>query len=49
MDFDVPEFYAPDFYVPDPVLTFVAQGYHHSIERLVELLLDELKIRWLEG
>ena len=49
MDFDMPDFNAPDFYVPDPILTFVAQGYHHSIERLVELLLEELKIRWIEG
>jgi hypothetical protein len=48
MDFDVPDFSALDFYVPDPVLVFVAQGYHHSAERLVELLLDELNIRWLE-
>ena len=44
MDFSLPE-----FYVPDPILIFVAQGYHHSAERLVELLLEELGIRWLEG
>ena len=47
MDFDAPDFSVLDLYVPDPVLVFLAQGYHHSGERLVELLLDELNIRWL--
>jgi hypothetical protein len=34
-----------DFYVEDPILIFLAQGYHPSAERLVELVLEELGIR----
>ncbi len=37
-----------DFYVPEPMLVFLAQGYHPSDERLAEYLLEELGIRWLE-
>ncbi len=34
-----------DFYVADPILIFVAQGYHPSDEQLVELFFQELGIR----
>jgi hypothetical protein len=37
-----------DFYVADPILIFVAQGYHPSAERLAELVLEELGIRVME-
>jgi hypothetical protein len=36
-------------YEPDPMLLFVAQGYTPSDERLVDWLLESLRIRVIEG